>query len=105
MPLRQPGTTGEISWRDAVVGGACLAGVMWATIIHLAMAASDHRPHVVMNWTIVGEVCIPLIAIGLTVARWGRRGALRTVGVAAVIAPLTGAAAMLGFLFLGVVFG
>lgn len=105
MPLKGSGKRGEISWRDAVVGGACLAGVMWATIIHLAMAVSEHRPHVVMNWAIVGEICIPLIAIGLIVARWARSGALRTAGVAAVIAPLTGAAAMLGFFVLGVVFG
>lgn len=105
MPLKRSGTTGEISWRDAVVGGACLAGVLWATIIHLAMATSEHRPHAVMNWAIVGAICIPLIVTGLAVAGWARRSALRTIGVAAVIAPLTGAAAMLGFLFVGVALG
>jgi hypothetical protein len=105
MPSQRSVEPADIDWRDAVFGGACLGGLMWATITYLAMGASDHRPYFVMNWPIVIAVCFPLIVVGLAVARWAPSRALRTAGVAAVIAPLTAPPAMLGFLTLGVIFG
>jgi prolipoprotein diacylglyceryltransferase len=105
MPFRRSVKPGAIDWRDAVFGGACLGGLMWATITYLAMGASDHRPYFVMNWPIVAAVCIPLIVVGSAVGRWASTRALRTAGLAAVIAPLTAPPVMLGFLTLGVIFG
>lgn len=105
MPLRRSAQTGDISWRDAVFGGACLGGLMWATIIRIAMALSGSGPSVVTKWTIVAVGCTGLIAAGLAVAQWASSGALRTAGVAAVIAPLTAPAVYLGLSAVGLIIG
>lgn len=104
MPSRRSGRTGDIDWRDAVFGGACLGGVMWATFAALAMSASDHNSHA-MNWTIVAAISIPFLVIGAALTRWAQRSGLRTAGVAAVIAPLTGPVVILGWFALGVIVG
>lgn len=105
MPSRRSGNTGAIDWRDATFGGACLGGVLWATIAYPAMTTSGSGPSAVTKWTVVAAVCIGLTAVGLAVARWALRGGLRTAGIAAVIASMTGPVAILGFFGLGAIVG
>ncbi|MGH3558106.1 hypothetical protein [Mycobacterium sp.] len=86
--------TDSINWRYAIFGGACLGGVMWATVARVAVFSSAPSVALGVKWAIA-SVCVGLIAVGLVVARWARTSALRTAGAAVVIAPLTGGSLIL----------
>lgn len=86
--------TDNINWRYAIFGGACLGGVMWATIARVAVFTSASSMSPGLKWAIAA-LCLALIAVGLAVARWAWTSSLRTVGVAVLIAPLTGGSLLL----------
>lgn len=88
---------------DKCVVGACLGGVFWAVVIRLTIGEPD-RPSPHAAWPVIAAVCAVMVALGLALARYGRRRVTRSAGVAMVIAPLTGAV-ILGFVGLFVAVG
>lgn len=87
----RPGLVSSIHWVAAAYGGAALGGVMWAVVARLAFQSDGELRTAGPFWPIVAVGCLVVFVIGLAATFWAHRSALKTVGVAVAVAPLTGA--------------
>jgi hypothetical protein len=100
-----PKMADDIDWTRAVFGGAWLGGIMWAIVARLTVVGANPAVSATSRWLALAAVCFGLILAGLAVARWVRRGLIRTAATALTIAPMTGGSMIVIFVCLRMVFG
>lgn len=94
MSDESDGTADVLSWRLGVYGGAALGAVIWGLIALFTIGgAGDQTQHNAVDGgrlLVAALACVPVGIVALGLVRFGRNRILRTVGLALVVAPVSG---------------